>query len=115
MKFFMSFLAALLALFLVVVPVFSLDYASLGFSPPGASGLGSGEVVFSGADDSESLSVTVQDDLVYRYGYYSIGGGSWESFELSGQDLYGGWIPGGAWQLCFPLVGEVSRRRRVLV
>jgi len=89
------------SLWLLVVlflPVFVLgfDYDGSGFSRPLASSLDSPVLAFEDSSSSGSLSVSGSDDLVYRYGFYSLGGGSWERFDLSGQGLHGVWFVGGA-------------------
>ncbi|MBW2983296.1 hypothetical protein KY327_03250 [Candidatus Woesearchaeota archaeon] len=94
MKVLTHILVVSLAMFLLASSGAALDYAALGFSPPLASSLDSSDVVFSDEAANDSLTVTVQDELIYRYGHYSLDGGPWHRFELSGERLYGDWIPG---------------------
>ena len=71
---------------------YAINYESLGYSRPVAGGLDSQVVAFEDSSSSASLSVSASDDVVYRYGYRSIDGGSWGRFELAGDRRYGGWF-----------------------
>ncbi|MBW2982778.1 hypothetical protein KY327_00575, partial [Candidatus Woesearchaeota archaeon] len=95
MKAHVSLLTALLATLILSMPGVALDYDALGFSPPDASSLNSASLSFPDVNASRSLDVSVSDDLVYKYGFYSVNE-SWERFSLSGQREYDSWIPGSA-------------------
>ena len=90
-----SLLTALLATLILAMPGVALDYDALGFSPPEASSLSASSLSFPDANASQSLSVSVADDLVYKYGFYAVNG-SWERFSLSGEQEYDSWIPDSA-------------------
>ena len=73
----------------------ALDYGALGFSQPVTTSVSPAEVTFPDVNASESVSVSVADDVIYTQGYVATDG-SWQRFNLSGQQEYGIWIPGNA-------------------
>ncbi len=57
--------------------------------------LGSSSILFSSVSDTDTISINADDNAVYKYGYVSYSGSSWESVELSGDSLGGDWLSGG--------------------
>jgi pectate lyase len=66
-----------------------------GFAEPEAAfTLNSRDFSFPSETDTRSLTITAQDDAVYRYGFISYDGQAWKPFELAGNALGGEWLNG---------------------
>lgn len=81
---------------LLLILLLPLTCAYTDFSDPLAGFQVPSSLVFQGAEQSKTLTITVADDAVYRTGYYALSGSqAWTPFNFS-QTATNGWILGTA-------------------
>lgn len=99
---------------LLLVLLLPLCTAFPGFSPVQKFSLSSQHLAFGEQEDSQQLTISVQDDAIYFQGWYSLDGQEWQDFNFD-QPMTNGWITGGTATKTLPIPKSSSEDNYIIV